>query len=466
MNLLSKRILALFFIGVLFLNNISVNAVSNIDDISLKSDTWVSGIIPELPLPRYNMTVDVVDDKIYVSGGVTASYTHLFALEMYNPVTGLWESKPDMSTRRSGHVSAVIGDEIFYIGGENQNGVLNSVEVYNTKTDTWRTATSMPTARTSATAVVLNNEVYVIGGTNNTANYSTVEIYNPETNSWRSSAALPSARRKLSSTVVDNNIYVFGGWESGKGYINTTQVYNSERGAWEERTYMPTKRGSFQSVLINGKIHCIGGENDFGCLDNVEIYDPATNTWDRGNSMPVERGNFGVALLGNKIICIGGRNSSIVISSSDAFEFYVPQKPQTSHVNIDVYIKPQNILSVNLSLNSITFSDFDGVNDLEYNNALNIGVDSNLPYDITATLESRISNSDRSKFMDNRILKIKSNLSTNYKDFVDIGTPVLLLENQLPQLGANHGIDFLLKGGIPYEVDVYRATVKFEVSQK
>lgn len=134
--------------------------------------------------------------------------------------------------------------------------------------------------------------------------------------------------------------------------------------------------------------------------------------------------------------------------------------------NIDIYIKPQNILSMNLSTNNISFEDFNNTEDLEYLNAVEVTVNSSLPYQLNAYLESEIQNADKTKYINKSILNIKSSSKNEYRSFVDLVTPIVIEDDQ--EAGENniHSIDIKLSGSSSYEVDVYKTTIKFEAKQK
>lgn len=134
--------------------------------------------------------------------------------------------------------------------------------------------------------------------------------------------------------------------------------------------------------------------------------------------------------------------------------------------NIDMYIKPQNILSMSLSTNNISFEDFDNTEDLEYLNAVEVTVNSSLPYQLNAYLESEIQNADKTKYINKSILNIKSSSKNEYRSFVDLVTPIVIEDDQ--EAGENniHSIDIKLSGSSSYEVDVYKTTIKFEAKQK
>ena len=140
--------------------------------------------------------------------------------------------------------------------------------------------------------------------------------------------------------------------------------------------------------------------------------------------------------------------------------------PNTITSNLDVYIKSENILQMSLDTNSITFDDFSGVEDAIKENAINLTINSSLPYSINAYLLTEVQNSDKSKTMNKEILNIKENSETDYKNFSNINEKVVLKDNCSAGNRLNHGIDIKLKGRVAHEKDVYKTTIKFEVEQK
>lgn len=139
---------------------------------------------------------------------------------------------------------------------------------------------------------------------------------------------------------------------------------------------------------------------------------------------------------------------------------------KTTSASVDVYIKSENLLSMSLNTNSITFEDFSGVDDVEKPNTVNISINSSLPYNLNAYLSTEIQNSDKSKIMDKDILNIKENSEANYQTFNSVDNKVVLKSNCESGNNKQHNIDFKLKGGIAHEKDVYKTTIKFEAEQK
>ena len=151
-------------------------------------------------------------------------------------------------------------------------------------------------------------------------------------------------------------------------------------------------------------------------------------------------------------------------SISEIVDLQLERKISSS--NIDVYIKSENMLSMSLDTNSIMFDDFSGVEDIEKINAVNININSSLPYQLNAYLPVEIQNTDKTNTMDKQILNIKENSEADYKEFKNINEKVVLKDNCTAGNDLIHGVDIKLKGGIAHEKDAYKTTIKFEAEQK
>ena len=125
-----------------------------------------------------------------------------------------------------------------------------------------------------------------------------------------------------------------------------------------------------------------------------------------------------------------------------------------------------NILSLSLDTNSVTFENFSGVEDMEKQNAINLTVESSLPYEVNASLETEIQNADKTKLLINLYLGLNRIMMLIIKTFTAINTPLNLLDNQVAGKINTHGIDLILRKDIIHKADVYKTTIRFEVNQK
>ena len=139
---------------------------------------------------------------------------------------------------------------------------------------------------------------------------------------------------------------------------------------------------------------------------------------------------------------------------------------KTASANLDVYIKCENMLSMSLDTNQISFDDFSGIEDIEKINAVNVSINSSLPYQLNAYLPSEIQNADKTKTLDKSILNIKESNESTYQAFSNTTDKVVLKDNCNSGNQLVHGIDIMLKGGVAHEKDVYKAVIKLEAEQK
>jgi len=231
------------------------------------------------PMPRSDMVVANVSDKLFAIGGWNAdletvySFTHRF-----EPGLSEWITMTSMITPVSGAGSVVISDSIYVIGGFDGITSTAHVQIYNTISDTWSVGTPLPKGRTQLEAVLLDGLIYAIGGNraDGDSNPSTniVEIYDPGLDSWMDGPPLPDSRASMVAVVRQGKIYVIGGtdnWASSNA-VDTTFVYDPSSGAWTTADPMPTARSAIQAAVISDTIYVIGGVGELGAGTANEAY--------------------------------------------------------------------------------------------------------------------------------------------------------------------------------------------------
>lgn len=189
------------------------------------------------------------------------------------------------------------------------------------------------------------------------------------------------------------------------------------------------------------------------------------------NNLEADALNNNIDNINSEDLEINTDNTDISISDANTNDSGVSAKTSSTDLktlsnNIDVYIQFENVLTMSLDTNKVTFSEFNGAEDMEKKNAINITVNSTLPYSLNAYLETEIYNSDKSNVMDKSILNIKESGESEYKIFTSVGEKVILKDNNSPGEDLIHGIDLKLLGGITHEKDIYKTAIKFEVEQK
>lgn len=224
-----------------------------------------------------------------------------------------WQELPALPEPRAAFAVASLSDQIYVIGGENQDGVLGSVVRYDVGFEAWTSLSSKPTPVTDARAVVLGEKIYVAGGrrSNDPADViATFERYDPRTESWEQLRDMPQPRSGYALATAEGKLYLFGGWD-GARYRQEVFEYDPGRDEWRERTPMPTARAYGDAAVVDASIYVLGGENESGRLATSELYFPAREgeqPWVRRPPMPQARSRFGAVGVSSPsvIYVIGG----------------------------------------------------------------------------------------------------------------------------------------------------------------
>ena len=194
--------------------------------------------------------------------------------------------------------------------------------------------------------------------------------------------------------------------------------------------------------------------------DYEHIFDKITNAENTNNVLDIEISRDSANIISEGIFKEYFQDRINKIDFNETLELKI------ASANLDLYIKCENILLMSLDTNSVTFEDFSGIEDVEKTNAVNISINSSLPYQLNAYLPVEIQNTDKTNSIDKSILNIKENSEADYKEFINLNEKVVLKDNCPAGNNLTHGVDLKLVGGIAHEKDVYKTTIKFEAEQK
>jgi N-acetylneuraminic acid mutarotase len=315
--------------------------------------TWTN--TAPLPLARSEITATVLDDRIYVFGGVHKGYT-VDNVDVYDIAAERWESLHPLPVPLDHTQAVTIDDHIYIFGGslsatnevrgdtvEEMMRTTNwdfaprsAVYRYDPKQDSYHRLGNMPCGRLGHTAVLLERKVYVVGGQG--PNPGIMLVYEVDSDSWQFLPGMPSFREHQAMAAIDGRIYVIGGrWPNPLdpeasfmiGQLNTdaNEVYDPGSLQWATRTPMPTPRGAGYGAVLNGLFYVAGGEvldsPDRRCFAEVEAYDPKTNSWYVAPDLPTARHGLAVVSCQNYLFAIGG-GPLAAWSQTDVVEVFTP----------------------------------------------------------------------------------------------------------------------------------------------
>jgi len=279
-----------------------------IPDVSDTSNTWTLGA--NMPTWRCSEGVAVVGTDVYVIGGL-ASEGALNKNLAYDTLTNTWRKLAPMPTARWGLTASAVNGIIYAIGGDlGTNQFSNIVEAYDPATDTWTTKSPMPTARAGVASAVLKNVVYVVGGFNGSS-LSTVESYHPLMDTWATDASLGVAVSYPNVGTVGSEIVASGGLANTGINVRTTESYNPGTNKWRSRAPAPEGKRASCTAGIGGTLYVASGSGPGTPLVVTESYTLATNTWAHLAEIPMRVFGAGGGSVNGSLYCMGGSNGEI-----------------------------------------------------------------------------------------------------------------------------------------------------------
>jgi serine/threonine protein kinase len=129
----------------------------------------------DLPTPREHLAA--VSDGVYVytvGGRNLSADENSSAFERFDPVSGNWETLPNMPTPRGSYGAAVIDGRIVAVGGEEPTRVLATVEMYDIANRKWTTSAPLNTPVHGEVVAAVGSTVYCIGGADRPTHESAV----------------------------------------------------------------------------------------------------------------------------------------------------------------------------------------------------------------------------------------------------------------------------------------------------
>ena len=229
-----------------------------------------------LSLARGQMEAAKNGPNIYFAGG-QANNGWTSMVDIYNITTGEWTTS-NLSTGRSFPAAASVGSKVIFAGGMNPSPV-GIVDIYDTGTKLWTTA-SLNKPRFSLGTSVYGDHAIFAGGADiiSSKAFKNVDIYNTRTNTWTIDS-LSVARAAMGTAMVGSRVYFAGGYMFEGRCSDRIDIYDFNTGKWETAT-LPSARGFLAATAVGKKIIFAGGMTAGGTpTDRVDILDTETGTW-------------------------------------------------------------------------------------------------------------------------------------------------------------------------------------------
>lgn len=274
---------------------------SNESSVTVKASS-----LPDLPLKLTSFGGAVANGTLFVYGGhigdahsySTAEQSNAFwSLELPNGKS--WNSLPS-GPKLQGLAMVGHGNSVVRIGGftarnaEGETHDLQSqatVSRYDIASKQWKDDTPLPEPRSSHAAAVIGDQVYVVGGwamsgENETKWHNTAWTadLSQQPLQWKAIAAPPFERRALSVAAHDGRIYVVGGMDQEDGPSTEVDVFDPKSNQWSKGAsligeamtgfgcWAQSHAGHLYVSTVNGTIQRLTAEGDD--WEIVGSYDP------------------------------------------------------------------------------------------------------------------------------------------------------------------------------------------------
>jgi len=191
------------------------------------NDTWDTRA--PLPAPLCAYAIAAMDGKLFVFGGWDGD-SYVASVYEYDPQEDGWTAKTAMSTARGFAAAGVVEDKVYVIGGYDGRTEFALCEEYNPAKDDgtgipWTIKAPMSVGRGGLGVAVVGKNLYAIGG--GWQSYLVhSERYNPGTNTWANfETPITAEWRNLGVAATEAKIYAIGGY-SGE-YLSDNQAYQA-----------------------------------------------------------------------------------------------------------------------------------------------------------------------------------------------------------------------------------------------
>ena len=251
----------------------SGDASKRVDAYDPASGTWQRG--PDLPGAVHDAALAVLGNELWVIGGLSEQGDQSIAQATtyrFDTSTNNWTAGPNLQTPRGGPAVATVGDTLVVVGGETTDGGdLDTVETLKAGADAFADAPPLAQKRGYATALVVGGRVYAIGGRDGGVSNAlgSVESWKPGEGNWSAADTLNTKRTSAASSAN-----CVAGGENGDGAVGSVECLNANR-KWTTAFRMDVPRHGLAAAVVDGWLHLIGGGPRPGLTVNAahEVFD-------------------------------------------------------------------------------------------------------------------------------------------------------------------------------------------------
>lgn len=232
--------------------------------------------IPNHPIPHGVSApfAGVINDWIIVAGGCNfpdipaaeggkkVYYSEIYAINMKEKSKG-WKLIGRLPNCAAYGATVSIGNNLYFIGGENMEGKLNSVYKVSMNSEACKvdleTLPSIPECITNLSGTAIGQDIYITGGITDTNKNSVYRISTQSSSEWEKLLSYPGNKRIQSILLANgkNELYLIGGFQSPskkkEGVLSDDILcYNIEKRSWKRLIELPFDENGEKRCLVGG----------------------------------------------------------------------------------------------------------------------------------------------------------------------------------------------------------------------
>ena len=218
--------------------------IAEVWNYDLDQDRLTMG--PSLPSRRGGGGLARIGDNLHYISGLqedrdTDSEDHwvLDLAEWKATGSATWKSAAPIPLPRNQLAVVVMNDKIYAIGGQFNHDIrqLNQtqVDVYDPKSDSWSRGPELPVRHSHSehATIVRNNRIWMIGGHQEPeigkTRFCPDVLTMKEGGAWELTAVLPKPTSSPAAGIINDKLYVAGGWDGrmdgNKGWLSSPEVW-------------------------------------------------------------------------------------------------------------------------------------------------------------------------------------------------------------------------------------------------
>ena len=164
-------------------------------------------ILTTMPKPRYDHTMELFEDKLFIIGGYSGSLNVHDTVMMYNLVSKEWKMMTPLPFEIDEMATVLWQNNVIVLGGrDDQDHSKDTVVMYKyLTTGEYKYLPSMKHKRQGCTAVVTGDVLVVMGGFNGESGYlKSAEAFHFQEQVWEELPDMNEARKYASAVVKPN----------------------------------------------------------------------------------------------------------------------------------------------------------------------------------------------------------------------------------------------------------------------